>query len=43
MTNCELLCGDCFELIPSIPDKSIDLIVTDPPYEHVQGGANVNG
>lgn len=33
-----LLCGDCFEIVPSIPDKSIDLIVTDPPYEHVMGG-----
>lgn len=34
----ELLCGDCFELIPDIPDKSVDLIITDPPYEHVMGG-----
>ena len=25
-------CGDCLELLKSIPDKSIDLIVTDPPY-----------
>lgn len=25
-------CGDCLELIKDIPDKSIDLIVTDPPY-----------
>ena len=25
--------GDCMELIKEIPDKSIDLIVTDPPYE----------
>src|SRR5699024_12514426 len=21
-----------------IPDKSVDLIITDPPYEHVKGG-----
>lgn len=26
--------GDCYELIKQIPDKSIDLIVTDPPYEY---------
>lgn len=26
-------CGDCLELIKEIPDKSIDLIVTDPPYD----------
>ena len=25
-------CGDCLELMKDIPDKSIDLIVTDPPY-----------
>ena len=25
-------CGDCLELMNGIPDKSIDLIVTDPPY-----------
>jgi site-specific DNA-methyltransferase (adenine-specific) len=24
--------GDCINLMQSIPDKSIDLIVTDPPY-----------
>ena len=23
--------GDCLELMKDIPDKSIDLIVTDPP------------
>ena len=30
--------GDCLELMKEIPDKSIDLIVTDPPYLHVKGG-----
>lgn len=30
--------GDCYELIKNIPDKSIDLIVTDPPYEIGKGG-----
>lgn len=24
--------GDCLELLPEIPDRSVDLIVTDPPY-----------
>lgn len=23
---------DCFNILPSIPDKSIDMILTDPPY-----------
>ena len=27
-----IACGDCLELMRDIPDKSIDLIVTDPPY-----------
>ena len=26
-------CGDCLELMKQLPDKSIDLIVTDPPYD----------
>ena len=30
--------GDAYELIKQIPDKSIDLIITDPPYEFVSGG-----
>ena len=24
--------GDCLELMENIPDKSVDLVVTDPPY-----------
>ena len=31
--------GDAYELIKQIPDKSIDLIITDPPYEIVGGGS----
>ena len=30
--------GDCYELIKQIPDNSIDLIITDPPYEIGKGG-----
>ena len=30
--------GDCYELIKLVPDKSIDLVITDPPYEFVMGG-----
>ena len=29
----KITCGDCYELINQLPDKSVDLIVTDPPYE----------
>lgn len=28
----KLFKGDCLELMKSIPDKSIDLLLTDPPY-----------
>lgn len=30
--------GDCLEILKTIPDKSIDLVVTDPPYKIIQGG-----
>ena len=30
--NIKLLNGDCLELMQNIQDKSIDLILTDPPY-----------
>lgn len=30
--------GNCYKLIKTIPDNSIDLILTDPPYEYVSGG-----
>lgn len=36
MQDITLLKGNCYELIKDIPDKSIDLIVTDPPYD-IQG------
>lgn len=29
----KITCGDCYKLIKEIPDKSVDLIVTDPPYD----------
>ena len=28
----KLLKGDCLEIMPTIPDNSIDMILTDPPY-----------
>jgi site-specific DNA-methyltransferase (adenine-specific) len=32
MSEIKLLHGDCLELMKDIPDKSIDMILTDPPY-----------
>ena len=28
--------GDCLELMKDIPDKSVDLVLTDPPYAITQ-------
>ena len=28
----KLLKGDCLELMKGIPDESIDMVLTDPPY-----------
>lgn len=30
--DCTLILGDCLEVMKDIPDKSIDAVITDPPY-----------
>ena len=30
--NVAIACGDCLDILKQIPDKSIDLVLTDPPY-----------
>ena len=30
----QIVCGDCLELLKEIPTKSIDLVLTDPPYPY---------
>ena len=34
----DLRCGDCLEVLKSIPSESVDLIVTDPPYKTTSRG-----
>lgn len=34
---------DCFKKIKEIPDKSVDFILTDPPYELDNHGGNRSG
>lgn len=34
----KLIQGNCLEVMPRIPDKSIDLIITDPPYKITSRG-----
>jgi DNA modification methylase len=31
--SCQILHGDCRQIMPTIPTASVDSIVTDPPYE----------
>lgn len=40
----KLLQGDCLELLKKVPDHSIDLIATDPPYliSATNGGGTIN-
>lgn len=38
MPETSLYNGDCYELIPRLPDTSIDLVVTDPPYRIIMSG-----
>lgn len=33
--NCTLYCGDCLNVMKKIPDNSIDLVISDPPYYKV--------
>lgn len=28
----KIICGDCIEVLPQLPEKSVDLIIADPPY-----------
>ena len=37
MKKFELWQGDCLELMKNIPDGSVDLVLTDPPYGTVKG------
>ena len=43
MNNIELWCGDCLDLMKNIPDNSIDLTVTSPPYDNLRTyNGNIN-
>lgn len=38
----DLIFGDCIEKMKSLQDRSIDLVITDPPYKTI-GGGDSNG
>ena len=31
--------GDCLSVLPELPDNSVDMVLTDPPYFKVKGDA----
>ena len=33
----KVICGDCLEVMKGIPDNSVDLVLTDPPYMNLKG------
>ena len=37
LSNAVLHCGDALDVLATLPDNSIDLIATDPPYYRVKG------
>ena len=43
MPKIELIQGDCLELMKDIPDGSVDMIVTSPPYDNLRSyNGNLN-
>ncbi len=32
MSDVQLICGDCLDVLPTLADGSVDCVVTDPPY-----------
>ena len=45
ITQTGVFSGDCLELIPKLPDASVDIVVTSPPYwgQRAPGGGVGNG
>lgn len=41
MSDIKLYQGDCLEIMKNIEDGSVDLVVTDPPYEIATTGAGI--
>ena len=40
--DCRLLLGDCLEIMATLPDQSVDMIWTDPPYGHSNHDGDFN-
>lgn len=42
MKNYDIYCGNALDLFKTLPDCSVDCIITDPPYETISGGTPDN-
>ena len=40
--DCTLYLGDCLEVMAELPDGSVDMIWTDPPYGHSNHDGDLN-
>ena len=36
MPENKIICGDCLEVMRDMPDNSVDLVVTSPPYDNLR-------
>lgn len=36
MTTWRVEHGDCLDILPTIPDASVDAVISDPPYPHIK-------
>jgi len=34
--NIQIYLGDCLEVMKELPDKSVDLVLTSPPYDNLR-------
>jgi tRNA1(Val) A37 N6-methylase TrmN6 len=39
----KVYCGDCLEFLKKLPDKCVDLVLTDPPYGFLNGMTQIGG
>lgn len=43
LTLNEVIEGDCVEKLKDLPDNSVDLVVTSPPYDNIEGSGYSKG
>jgi site-specific DNA-methyltransferase (adenine-specific) len=43
LSNNNILCGNCSEILQDLPSNSVDLVLTSPPYFQQREYGNGNG